>query len=425
MVDAVAVSRLQREDAEVVPLIDYLEGKTSCVPRLFARALPSFCLRHDVLYKKNFSPSGSSYLLVVPASLRNEVLHACHNEPTAGHLGYSRTLSRIRLKYYWPRLAPVVKRYVQTCLDCQRRKTPPVKPAGLLHSVQIPQAPFAQVGMDLLGPFPVSSAGNRWIIVVTDYLTRYAETGALQRGTAAEAARFFIEAVVLRHGAPAVVITDRGSAFTAALLDTVLRLSGTTHRKTTAYHPQTNGLTERLNKTLADMMSMYIDVDHKNWDEILPYVTFAYNTARQETTRVTPFSLVYGREVTTLLDAMLPHECGDHETGAEEFTQRAEEARQLARLRIQAQQNYDARHYNLRHRPVTYNVGDQVWVWTPIRRRGLSEKLLRRYFGPYTVLRRISDVNYEVVPDSPYCSKRRQHLPEVVHVLRMKPYFAS
>lgn len=140
---------------------------------------------------------------------------------------------------------------------------------------------------------------------------------------------------------------------------------------------------------------------------------------------MTPFSLVYGREVTTLLDAMLPHECGDHETGAEEFTQRAEEARQLARLRIQAQQNYDARHYNLRHRPVTYNVGDQVWVWTPIRRRGLSEKLLRRYFGPYTVLRRISDVNYEVVPDSPYCSKRRQHLPEVVHVLRMKPYFAS
>ena len=120
---------------------------------------------------------------------------------------------------------------------------------------------------------------------------------------------------------------------------------------------------------------------------------------------------------------MLPHKNDGNQMDAEEYTQRAEEARQLARLRIAEQQDYDARHYNLRHRPVTYNVGDKVWVWTPIRRRGLSEKLLRRYFGPYEVLRRISDVNYEVVPSGPQCSKRRRHSPEIVHVLRMKPYF--
>lgn len=120
---------------------------------------------------------------------------------------------------------------------------------------------------------------------------------------------------------------------------------------------------------------------------------------------------------------MLPHEFDDNETGAEEITHRAEAARQLARLRIHEQQDCDARRYNLRHKAVTYNIGDKVWVWTPIRQRGLSEKLLRKYFGPYIVLRRISDVNYEVVPDSSHCSKRRRHLPEVVHVLRMKPYY--
>lgn len=423
LVDTADLSRQQRDDIELLPLIDYLEGRTNSVPRLFTRGLASYCLRRSVLYKKNFSPSGSNYLLVVPSSLRREILHACHNEPTAGHLGYTRTLARIRQNYYWPRLAAVVKHYVQTCLDCQRRKPPSVKPAGLLHPVQVPATPFAQVGMDFLGPFPTSTTGNRWIIVATDYLTRYAETSALRRGTADEAAQFFLESIVLRHGAPAVVITDRGTAFMAKFLDIVLRLSGTAHRKTTAYHPQTNGLTERLNRTLADMISMYVDVEHKNWDEVLPYVTFAYNTARQETTHQTPFSLVYGREVTTTLDAMLPHEFDDNETGAEEITQRAEAARQLARWRIHEQQECDARRYNLRHRPVTYNIGDKVWVWTPIRRRGLSEKLLRRYFGPYIVLRRISDVTYEVVPDGSHCSKRRRHLPEVVHVLRMKPYY--
>ncbi|KAM7282081.1 DDE-type integrase/transposase/recombinase [Ixodes scapularis] len=150
--------------------------------------------------------------------------------------------------------------------------------------------------------------GNRWIIVATDYLTRYAETKALPSGTAVEVAKFFIESIVLRHGAPEVLITDRGSSFMAQLTQEILRLSHTEHRRTTAYHPQTNGLTERLNKTIADMVSMYVDVEHKTWDEVLPYVTFAYNTAVQETTGVTPFQLVYGRAVTTMLDSMLPHE---------------------------------------------------------------------------------------------------------------------
>lgn len=204
--------------------------------------------------------------------------------------------------------------------------------------------------MDILGPLPTSTAGNRWVIVATDYLTRYAETKAIQKSTAVEVARFFIENIVLRHGAPTIMITDRGTAFTAAILDHVLMLSGTTHRKTTAYHPQTNGLTERLNKTIEDMLSMYVDVQHKNWDEILPYITFAYNTAKQETTRMTPFSLVHGREVRTMLDAMLPHEWDATDTGADVFTERAEEARQLARLRIHQRQDYDAGRYNARDR---------------------------------------------------------------------------
>lgn len=238
-------------------------------------------------------------------------------------------------------------------------------------------------------------------------------------------AQFFISRIVLRHGAPAVLITDRGTAFTAKLLQEILTLSGTSHRKASAYHPQTNGLTERLNKTIADMLSMYSDVEHRTWDVVLRYITFAYNTAKQETTRITPFTLLYGREVTTMLDAMLIHDpnYGD-DSAAQQFVQRAEEARQLARIRIRDHQRADASRYDLRRRKVAFATGDLVWVWTPVRRRGLSTKLLRNYFGPYRVLRQLSDVTYEVIPDTADLAGRRRSRPETVHVVRMKPYFA-
>lgn len=230
---------------------------------------------------------------------------------------------------------------------------------------------------------------------------------------------------MLRHGAPTIVITDRGTAFTAQLIQEVLQLSCTSHRRTTAYHPQANGLTERLNKTIADMLSMYVDVDHKNWDCILPYVTFAYNTAAQETTRFSPFRLVHGREVLTMLDSMLlPEESTVTTADAEEIARRAEATRQIARQRIRRQQAIDAQRYNLRHRNVTYTPGEQVWVWSPIRRRGHSDKLMRRYFGPYKVVRRTSDVNYEVLPEGAVRSPRSTTRSEVVHVARMKPYYS-
>ncbi|KAM7311133.1 DDE-type integrase/transposase/recombinase [Ixodes scapularis] len=151
--------------------------------------------------------------------------------------------------YYWPKLPKTVHLYTRSCHECQRRKKPPTRPAGLLQPISPPTAPFQQIGMDLLGPFPPSTSGNRWIIVATDYLTRYAETKALPSGTAVEVAKFFIESIVLRHGAPEVLITDRGSSFMAQLTQEIFRLSHTSHRRTTAYHPQTNGLTERLNKS--------------------------------------------------------------------------------------------------------------------------------------------------------------------------------
>ncbi|GFX12844.1 electron transfer flavoprotein subunit beta [Trichonephila clavipes] len=248
-------------------------------------------------------------------------------------------------------------------------------------------APFHRIGIDLLGRFPKSAHGNKWIIVCTDYSTRYAITKALPTAEV-EIAKFLLEEIVLRHGAPRVIITDRGAVFRSRLVSSLVDLCNIDHRFTTAYHPQTNGLTERFNKTLADMLSMYVDVEQKNWDEILPFVTFAYNTAKQETTGFTPFYLLHGREAETTLDTMLPFCPNDFDdNNITKIAARAEESRQLARVHTLRAQDKDRRRYDSKHQMVSYAPGDLVWVYTPatfaskIEKESDSLKVMREIDG--------------------------------------------
>ncbi|GFS63500.1 retrovirus-related Pol polyprotein from transposon 412 [Trichonephila clavipes] len=230
-------------------------------------------------------------------------------------------------------------RNVMRCRECQRRKSVPQRPPGRLVPIPPAIAPFHRIGIDLSGRFPKSYHGNKWIIVCMDYSTRYAITKASPTAEVDEIAKFLLEKIVLRHGAPRVIITDRGAVFRSRLVSSLVDLCKIHHRFKTAYHPQINGLTERFNKTLANMLSMYVDAEQKNWDEILPFVTFAYNTAKQETTGFTPFYLLHGREGETTLDTMLPFYSNDfNDNNITKIAARAEESRQLARvhtLRVQ------------------------------------------------------------------------------------------
>ncbi|GFV70859.1 retrovirus-related Pol polyprotein from transposon 412 [Trichonephila clavipes] len=333
-----------------------------------------------ILCRKNFDPDGKLWLPVIPKHLRADILRHFHDAPTAGHLGFfAKTYDRIRKRFYWPGMYRNVV-----------RSHPPAI------------APFHRIGIDLLGRFPKSAHGNKWIIVCTDYSTRYAITKALPTAEVDEIAKFLLEEIVLRHGAPRVIITDRGAVFRSRLVSSLVDLCNIDHRFTTAYHPQTNGLTERFNKTLADMLSMYVDVEQKNWDEILPFVTFAYNTAKQDTTGFTPFYLLHGREAETTLDTMLPFCPNDFDdNNITKIAARAEESRQLARVHTLRAQDKDRRRYDSKHQMVSYAPGDLVWIYTP-------------------VLRRLSAVTYAVQDFDPASRKRK--LREVVHVLRMKPY---
>ncbi|UYV69112.1 hypothetical protein LAZ67_6002474, partial [Cordylochernes scorpioides] len=403
----------QRKDPKISKLIEETER--------FGAESKGYEMLKGTLYKNNFDPLGNQHLLVVPRHLRLELLKSLHDAPTAGHLGFSKTYERVKNKYFWPGLLRDIRRYVAHCKECQRKKQSTQKPPGLLKAIPPATSPFQRVGMDLLGRFPKSDTGNKWIIVCTDYLTRFAITKALPTGEAKEAAKFLMEDVVLKHGAPREIITDRGRVFQSKLIAELTNQCSSIHRFTTAYHPQTNGLTERLNKTLANMIAMYLSVEQKDWDVILPYVTFAYNTAKQDTTGFTPFKLIHGREAETTVDTLFPN---PHEDLQEDYSQkiasRVEETRQLARLETLKAQEKDKARYDSKHEAMDYNVGDLVWIFIPIRKVGLSEKLMKRYFGPYRVTRKLSDVTFEVEPvDQP---TRRRQTRDLIHVLRMKPH---
>ncbi|GFV73112.1 hypothetical protein TNCV_3665291 [Trichonephila clavipes] len=171
-----------------------------------------------ILCRKNFDPDGKLWLPVIPKHLRADILRHFNDVPTAGHLGFAKTYDRIRKRFYWPGMYRNVVRYVMHCRECQRRKSVPQRPPGRLVPIPPATAPFHRIGIDLLGRFPKSAHGNKWIIVCTDYSTRYAITKALPTAEVDEIAKFLLEEIVLRHGAPRVIITDRGAVFRSRLV---------------------------------------------------------------------------------------------------------------------------------------------------------------------------------------------------------------
>ena len=259
-------------------------------------------------------------------------------------------------------------------------------------------------------------------MTAVDHLTRYAETTSVITGSASEVADFVLHAIILRHGAPRVLLSDRGRAFLSQLLSEVLRASGTTHKTASSYHPQTNGLTERFHRTLADMIAVYIQPDHKNWDKLLPFLTFAYNTAVQRTTGYSPFYLVYGRSPTFFLDVSF-FTCNGHSspTSCEEYISRLAQCRQRARMNTEATQQARKIVYDTSHRVVSFRPGDEVLLLTPLRTPGLCDKFQPRFIGPYIVLEQTSPVNYRVTP-LVVPTDHRYRSTEIVHVSRMKHF---
>lgn len=410
------ISKLQAEDPFLRPIIKHLQKPEQTAGKRMKRTARPFSLVDSVLYRRAKGFAEERLALAVPRTLRREILAACHDDTTAGHLGVRRTLKKIRQRYFWPKMFAEITHYVQSCPDCQTRNTPNQKPAGELQPLEPTLHPFQQIGMDFVGPLTESQDGNKYIVVMVDYYSKWVEAVATPEATAACAAKAFMDSMVLRHGAPERVITDRGRHFTAEMMEELFRLTSTNHARTTAYHPQTNGLCERFNRTLATMISKYVSTHHRDWDQFLQYVVFAYNSSVHETTGYSPFFLLHGGEPTLPIDATLGLRHSELQSTplSQDIASRWEEAKKLVTERELKTKESSKERYDTGRRTQNFAPGDLVHIRMPTSKRGRTTKFIHPYNGPFRIVRQTSANDWEV--------ETRRGKRDVVNVERLKPY---
>ena len=187
-------------------------------------------------------------LIVLKESVVPVVLKQLHDDPLGGHFGVEKTLGRVRERYHWHKFTVDTTEFIRTCDTCQRRTGPKPTPRAMLESVPV-GGPFEMIAMDIL-ELPLTTKGNRYALVVSDYFTRWPEAFALKDQKAETVARTFVDGVVSRHGIPSVLYSDQGPNFESSLIKEMCHILGITKVRTTPYHPQCDGLVERLNRTV-------------------------------------------------------------------------------------------------------------------------------------------------------------------------------
>ena len=216
----------------------------------------SACLKveEDLLY---YSCNGKT-MLVVPRSLREGMLLEAHGGATSGHFGVDRTLQRLRATYYWPGMTTDVNVYCRACTVCAQAKDPPRKQKAPLGTVRA-GFPFEITAVDIMGPFPRSTKGNLYILVLADYFSKWVEIMPLPDMLATTVANVLLDNVFSRFGMPAQLHSDQGPQFESKLMAELCKLLGIKKTRTTPYHPQGDGMVERANRTIQIALKSYVD----------------------------------------------------------------------------------------------------------------------------------------------------------------------
>ena len=262
-------------------------------------------IKNGVLYKlweEETSPTGH-WQLVLPTVMREQVMQMLHDHKCAGHLGQHKTLARVRMRFYWYKLKDDVNNWCKQCEVCAKKKMPIPKGKAKLQQ-HIVGCPLERVALDILGPLPRSSRGNRYILVVADYFTRWTEAYPIPNQEATTVARRFIGEFVCRYGAPLQILTDQGAQFQSQLFAEMCQLLNIDKTRTSSYHPQTDGLVERFNRTLTSMLSHFVNDHQRDWDDHVPMVMMAYRSTSQETTNISPNRMMMGREIRLPIDLL-------------------------------------------------------------------------------------------------------------------------
>ncbi len=270
----------QLADAQLRPLLEGKEAgrkpsiaELGCVSRSSRRLLQiwdQLVVHSGVLCRQFETPEGSSSITqaVVPAALREEVLTDLHEGALGGHLGVDKTLARLKERFYWPGHHNDVRDWCQNCVTCASRKCPAPKAHAPLKSIQTGY-PLQLVAMDIVGPFPESPAGNTHILVVADYFTRWTEAYPIPNQEATTVARILTDEFFFRFSPPEQLHSDQGRNFESDVIAEVCRLLGVVKTRTTPYPPQSDGLVERFNRTLLDMLATSVRERPFDWESQL------------------------------------------------------------------------------------------------------------------------------------------------------------
>jgi hypothetical protein len=347
-------------------------------------------------------------------------MHECHDAALAGHSGRDKTTEQVKRRFYWPRMDNEIESYVTSCDACQRNKPSQQATMGLMKPLPIPDRPWQQVSMDLITQLPRSRSGNDAIVVFVDKLTKmvhYAPT--LTTVTAPQLAEIFMREVVRHHGVPESILSDRDPRFTANFWNGLWKSLGTKLVMSTAYHPQTDGQTERANRTLEEGLRAYVNERQSDWDEHLPALEFAVNNSVQASTGFTPFHLNYGQDASMPIDHMTQSMRDCPSQGASDRIKRLIDDLAKAKEHLHKAQQRQVKYADQHRRHVTFTIGDKVLLSTEhLKMRGFvgSPKFGSKYIGPFIVKRVANENAYEL--DLP----AQLQIHPVINISRLKTY---
>jgi transposase InsO family protein len=326
-------------------------------------------------------------------SLREQIIRENHDSPEAGHPGIYRTMSSIQRTWWWPSMKAEVRKYLRGCLMCQQNKAQRERKAAPLHPLEVPNGPWEEITIDLIGPLPPSK-GHDAILVVVDRFTKMIRLIATETSlTSKGLAELYRDHIWKLHGIPRKVISDRGPQFASTFMKNLCKALGTLRSLSTAYHPQTDGQTERINQEVETFLRHFCTVEQDDWASWLAVAEFQYNDKAHSATQHTPFYLNYGRH---------PWKGDAHrepsQPAVEDFVKDLERARSevkgaLEEARDRMRTNYD-RH---RNQARTYQPGDKVFLEaTNISTTQPSKKLAAKRYGPFAIKEKIGDGAYRL-----------------------------
>jgi hypothetical protein len=341
-------------------------------------------------------------LVYIPddTDLKLDILKRTHDHAAAGHTGRAKTYEIVTRDYYWPGMRKFIARYIDNCDTCARIKPVHHAPFGQLRSLQVPFRNWNSIAMDFITGLP-KSGGADAILVVVDRLSKMAHfIPTNETITAKDLAKIYFDNIFKIHGLPADITSDRGSLFTSHFWEGLCACLNTKQNLSTAFHPQTDGQTERVNGILEQYLRAYCNYQQDNWRDLLTMAEFSYNNSVSETTKVSPFFANYGYhpkyEIQMKPDYPAKNKASKSEI--DEYVGKLKALEEHLKSEMKYAQAAQAEQYNRSRIPTpAYQIGDEVWLLRRnIQTTRPSAKLDYKRLGRFKVTKRVSPHAYEL-----------------------------